>query len=541
MSEESMRAPGSGHEEHADAETAGKEPAAAAPSHDPIKDMRLPAETLAALQAMNERHAFIGYGGRTRFLDVLDNPGRYDLPYQFLDRQTFEGFYQSEPDVFLLKSKYDQTRQCTVWVPVSKPLTWAWQHWPQRPRYRRVGFYPSCAVPADAFNLWEGWRYAGRKGCWKRLLRHIYEVVCARDPAKFRWLIDWLSHTLQTTGDPSRRSPVSPVVWGPKGGGKSLPFDLVADCFGNHGMTVSHKEQLIGKFNRHLMMCLFVVAEEAVYAHDRQGEGPLKDLLTRKSLTVEPKGVDAFTAPNYCRFVFVSNESLAVPMTTDERRYQPFRISAHRVGDKTWFDAILAEMRGGGYEAMMHDLMHRTYDDGRIWFPLEDSADLDAMRAVVLEPPVRFALAWIAHGRVELTQPAQRALPDRCASAAPGQPARAAGLGGYACDPASSTNDVLELTEDTNFVASAEVKAAYDLWCRENLDTFELRKATRTTEALVRQIREALPFVGSHRTASARSLTLPPLTECRELMMKLPVLAYAYRQIDDAAEIGDDI
>ena len=78
------------------------------------------------------------------------------------------------------------------------------------------------------------------------------------------------------------------------------------------------------------------------------------------------------------------DEALAVPMTTDERRYQPFHISAHRVGDKAWFDAILAEMRGGGYEAMMHDLMHRKYDDGRIWFPLEDSVDLDAMRAVVL-------------------------------------------------------------------------------------------------------------------------------------------------------------
>jgi putative DNA primase/helicase len=137
-----------------------------------------------------------------------------------------------------------------------------------------------------------------------------------------------MTHTVQTTGDTLKRSPVSPVVFGHKGAGKSLCFEQFALLFGNHGMTIARKDQLTGKFNRHLMLSLFVLAEEAVYAHDKAGEGPLKDMLTRKTLTIEPKNVDAFESPNYCRFAFVSNETLAIPMTQDERRYQPFEISS---------------------------------------------------------------------------------------------------------------------------------------------------------------------------------------------------------------------
>jgi len=485
-----------------------------------IKGLRIPPHTREILKRMNERHAFVGYGGKTRYLHAIDNPGPHELPYQFLDLQTFKGFYESDSYVTLLERKLRRNDQIT-WETVTWPLVRAFNNWPERRRYARVGFFPSANCPTDTFNLWEGWRLGSKPGSWKRLLRHIYEVVCRRDRDKFKWLIDWMTHTVQTTGDTSKRSPVSPVIFGEKGAGKSLCLEQFAMLFGNHGMTVARKDQLTGKFNRHLMLSLFVVAEEAVYAHDKAGEGPLKDMLTRKTLTIEPKNVDAFETPNYCRFAFVSNETLAIPMTHDERRYQPFEISSERIGDGEWFDAIVEEMDNGGREAMLYDLQRRTYNAKLIRSTLADSVDLNAMRAEVLDAPIRFAAEWIANGCITLTALNRDLPPSAIKCELPPQ---------IFITTEEDARDHLILSEHENQISSADLKRVYDLWCQENLDQYERRRAVRSKEKLVKEMRKRFKFVRSGRTTNRRHITLPPATDCLDAIKDDPVLcAYLER------------
>ena len=69
---------------------------------------------------------------------------------------------------------------------------------------------------------------------------------------------------------------------------------------------------------------MLLQADEAYWAGAKSSEGALKDLLTNDTITIERKGVDAYTAPNYTRVLFTSNDDFVVPASLDERRFAVF-------------------------------------------------------------------------------------------------------------------------------------------------------------------------------------------------------------------------
>lgn len=501
-----------------------------------IKRMIVPPETLTVLEAMNEQHAFIVYGGRTRFLCDTQNPQEHELPYQFVDEQTFKNLYEDQPDVKLIKRKLrngGDPNDPNAWEdePVWKPRAWTWNNWPGRRKYTRIGFYPNQEPPSGAFNFWEGWRHTPKRGSWKWTLRHLYEVVCARDPDKFRYLIDHLSHLIQTTGRPSERSPVSLFVWGEHGSGKSIVFDHIAKLFGNHGITLSKSEELTGTFNKHLMTGCFAVCEEAVYGHDQKAAATLKDILTRRTMNIHPKNVDMFTAPNFLRFTFIGNHQDNIPMTEGERRYEVFHVSSHRIDDQVWFDRIIREMDTGGLEAMFYDLQTRSYDKNSVRRLMKRNTDRDIAKARALAPPIRFALEWIAHGAVMI--PNNEVLPGSCSDPAHDKMGAKAPhrLSEISC---GGGDGVLRLNRDgKSRVISADVAKAYKAWCGYRLDVYEQKKCQRADNRLIREIREGLPFIKKYRSNTERGIELPPLRECADGAALNPIHAAYLGELDD--------
>jgi hypothetical protein len=128
---------------------------------------------------------------------------------------------------------------------------------------------------------------------------------------------------------------------------------------GQHGLTISHAKHLTGNFNSHLRDCVFLFADEAFYAGDRQHVGVLKALITEPTLTVEAKYANATQTPNFIHLMMASNEEWVVPASLEARRFLVLLTLATYVGNRKYFAAIQNEMEAGGYEAMLHDLLQR--------------------------------------------------------------------------------------------------------------------------------------------------------------------------------------
>ena len=95
-----------------------------------------------------------------------------------------------------------------------------WKEHPWR-HQRTIVFKPGGTAEPTEFNLWRGFGVEPRRGWQKqrRLLRHIFQIICRRDKTKFKYLIRWLAWAVQ---NPDKHSEVVIVLKSRKQGtGKS--------------------------------------------------------------------------------------------------------------------------------------------------------------------------------------------------------------------------------------------------------------------------------------------------------------------------------
>ena len=126
---------------------------------------------------------------------------------------------------------------------------------------------------------------------------------------------------------------------------------------GQHAVHVAHAKHLVGSFNAHLRDAVFVFADEAFFAGDKQHEGVLKSLVTEPFITVEAKYQNAVMIANMTHILMASNSDWVIPATTDERRFCVMDVSDSHLGDRAYFNKLNAQMESGGLAAMLHDLL----------------------------------------------------------------------------------------------------------------------------------------------------------------------------------------
>jgi hypothetical protein len=104
-----------------------------------------------------------------------------------------------------------------------------------------------------------------------------------------------------------------------------------------------------------------------------KGESVLKGLITERALMIEQKGIDAIQWPNRLHIMMAANAEWVVPATHDERRFAVFDVAdkyakgkASEEARKAYFDALHNEIKNGGLEAMLYDLLRWDLGD---WHP----------------------------------------------------------------------------------------------------------------------------------------------------------------------------
>ncbi len=299
---------------------------------------------------LNQRFAVVALGSSVRILRESFDPE--------LLRPRLDFFTQADFELLLKHRRVKEGER-------ESAAGAAWLRNPRRRTYERVVLVPELKDP-DAYNLWKGFSVEPAPGDWSRLRSHLQENVCQGNEVHFQYLLDWLADGVQHL---SRRPGVGLVLRGGEGTGKSTLARHYGALFGPHCRVVSQARHLVGHFNGHLADCLLLVAEEAFWAGDKQAGGVLKDLLTGDTLNLERKGKDAILIPNRLRAIFLSNEAWVIPAGLDARRFFVLDVGEAHKQDRAYFAAIEAQMKAGGYEAMLHELLTRDLsqaDLGRI-------------------------------------------------------------------------------------------------------------------------------------------------------------------------------
>jgi hypothetical protein len=298
----------------------------------------------ALLKAMNNRHAVItNYGGKCVVIEWKQNVLRPDTVD--MEHQSFGAFKERYMNRYL--PSYDGGRAVSLggW----------WLCHASRRQYDGLDLVPNgpAVLPGNKLNLWQDWGVDEGEGDWGLIRWHIENVLAGGDSVFADYIIRWCAWKFQNPGEPNE---VALVLRGGKGTGKGAFAQVLMRIFGSHALQIFSSAHLGGKHNKHLQNRLFLFADEAFWAGDREAERLLKGIVTEKVIMIEPKGVDAFQWRNRLSLLIAANEGWVVPASHDERRYAVNNINEEKKQNTTYFAPLFAQIENGGPAAMLYDL-----------------------------------------------------------------------------------------------------------------------------------------------------------------------------------------
>lgn len=244
-----------------------------------------------------------------------------------------------------------------------RAVTWAkaWATHRSRRQYSGIEFLPNPdgekGTP-DYLNLWRGFSVEpSTDGTYKTFRDHLLLNVCDGDAALFNYVFAWFAHMFQR---PRERIGTAMVLRGRMGTGKSKVGEVFGRLIAAHYFQVDDPRYIVSNFNAHMASCLFLQAEEAVWAGDKHAEGRLKGLITSEYQMIEQKGIDPIRIRNFVRLLMTSNEDWVVPAGKDERRFCVLDVHPRCAQDHDYFREMEEELEDGGLARLLHDLL--TFD-----------------------------------------------------------------------------------------------------------------------------------------------------------------------------------
>lgn len=290
------------------------------------------------IDQVNETHALTSIKGKAVIVKE-----REDGDLDFMRKADFETFFANNKIPIADGDKIKM-------MPAAK----LWLESPKRRNAAGVCFRPDGCRPGY-INLWRGFAVEpnpedAEARCAKYRW-HVENIICGGDPKLIHYVWSWLADIIQRPGS---KPGVALVLCGGRGTGKGFFTRPLEKILGQrHFIQINNKDQFIGRFNSQVADKLLVVADEAFWAGDKAAEGKLKGFITEPTLTIEPKGIDAFTVDSYHRVIMASNEQWVVPAGTDERRFLVLSVSREKQKNEEYFSALAKELNNGGTEALM--------------------------------------------------------------------------------------------------------------------------------------------------------------------------------------------
>lgn len=298
------------------------------------------------IEYLNKRSALIMISGKCCVLNEEYDPVFNRPDVTFSSVQDFQSWYRDHK-IPNPKTGKGQPKL----ISIAKD----WLDSPDKRKFNRIIFAPNNTCPDMCYNLWKGFAVEPKKGDWSKFRHHIYTIISSEKDYIFNWIMAWMARIVQDPG--GKRPGTAIVLRGEQGVGKGCFLSEFGKTFGNHFMQINNQKQLTSRFNSHLKNVLFLFVDEGFWAGDKSAEGVIKGIITEDLLVIEAKGKDVFVLENHINLALASNNEWVVPSGLDERRFFVIDVSSGKKQDTKYFKKIFDEMKNGGREAMLFDLL----------------------------------------------------------------------------------------------------------------------------------------------------------------------------------------
>jgi phage/plasmid primase-like uncharacterized protein len=307
----------------------------------PSGDVNLP--TPAVIEELNESFFFTNENGKCFIYEEMDEE---DDDGSKLRSHSTEDFCK----MFRNRTVFSEGKKVK--------LGEYWLDHPLRRQYLKgVIFDPRSRQKPGYYNLFRGLGVEpSSEGSWALLREHTFKVVCGSDEECFEYLMNWMARAVQL---PWEKGETIVVLRGNEGSGKGVLGNALLKIFGEHALHITQAAQLVGQFNGHLRNKLYIFADEAFFAGDKKHVNALKATATEDMATYEFKHRNATRGVNYLHTLMASNETWVIPASENDRRFFVLDVKPTRVRELDYFEKLTDQLKDGGYEAMLHELLSR--------------------------------------------------------------------------------------------------------------------------------------------------------------------------------------
>ncbi len=204
-------------------------------------------------------------------------------------------------------------------VGIGRPLHLEMRNWPHAPKVERVQYLVGQPrFPGNGtLNTWTRGGVAPVEGDWsgvKGFLWHMFPVPEERD-----LILDALAFHLQ---NPSEKIIWGPLLTGARGSGKSFIFDyLLPGLIGEANRRRVTGDALAEKFTACLANCQILCINELRQPKGHEASNRIKEFVSEDMASIRPMGKERVLAPSPIWVWGTSNEHLALPIASDERRW----------------------------------------------------------------------------------------------------------------------------------------------------------------------------------------------------------------------------
>lgn len=174
------------------------------------------------------------------------------------------------------------------------------------------------------------------------IFKRLVAVASGNDAPCGVYMTNYLAHILQK---PLEQPGVALILTGQKGVGKDTLLDFMREYV--VGKVFSHNytetRQFFDKHDIDRKDKLFIKMEDSDDALCKTFAKDLRARITGREGTINPKGRDPITYPNYARYFFTSNQAVPVGINDDndrERRFVIFAVSNELKGNVTYWDMV---------------------------------------------------------------------------------------------------------------------------------------------------------------------------------------------------------